>query len=93
MAKLTGYNNTGTVAAGATAAAEDIQGIAGWITIYAKGADIRFRFGNGNATADSDSIFIGEKERLWLKVPYPGASLSAIRAGSTDGTLEYLEVG
>tara|TARA_Y100001963_G_C6558688_1_gene343271 strand:+ start:194 stop:475 length:282 start_codon:yes stop_codon:yes gene_type:complete len=93
MAKLTGYNQTGTVAAGSSAAGADLQGVAGWVTIYAKGADIRFRIGNGNATADANSIFIGEKERLWLKVPFPGASLSAIRAASTDGTLEFLEVG
>ena len=93
MPKLTGYNQVGTVAAGASAASADLSGIAGWITLYAKGADIRFRIGNGTATADSNSIFIGEKERLWLQVPYPGATLSAIRDASTSGTLEFLEVG
>ena len=93
MPKLTGYQQVGTVAAGSSAASTDLIGVCGWVTIYAKGADIRFRLGGGTATADSNSIFIGEKERLWLKVPFPGASLSAIRDASTSGTLEFLEVG
>jgi len=78
------------IAAGASQAAEDIEGLVSWMSLYAKGADIRFNVG-GTATQAATSFFIGSGERLNLRIPYPGVSVSAIRAASTDGTLEIIE--
>ena len=79
-----------SIVAGASAADEDLEGLVKWVSIYAKGADIRFSL---TGTATSTSMFIGSGERLSFRIPFPGVSLSCIRDASTTGSLEVIEYG
>jgi hypothetical protein len=61
------------------------------ISIRAVGADLRFKIGTGTQTADSNSHFIANGERLDFAVP-TSANIAVIRDGSTNGTLEVTEL-
>ena len=62
------------------------------ISIFARGADIRYVIGSTSQTANaSTSHFIGANERLDLRLPAT-PNIAVIRAGGTDGTLEVTEL-
>lgn len=65
------------------------------ISIFARGADIRYLIGAGPLTANaSSSHFIAQNERLDLRVPEGGGSVAVIRdiAATTNGVLEVSEL-
>lgn len=61
------------------------------VSLYARGADIRYAVGSSSQTASGTSHFIALGERLDIDVPAT-ANIAAIRAGSVDGTLEITEL-
>lgn len=61
------------------------------LSIFARGADIRYVIGSGAQTATATSHYIGTNERLTIAVTNP-ANIAAIRAASTDGVLEITEL-
>ena len=61
------------------------------ISVFARGADIRFAIGSTSQTASSTSHYIANGERLDLVVPAT-PNIAVIRAGSIDGTLEVSEL-
>lgn len=61
------------------------------ISVFARGADIRFAIGSTSQTASSTSHYIANGERLDLVVPAT-PNIAVIRAGSIDGTLEVMEL-
>lgn len=61
------------------------------ISVFARGADIRFAIGSSSQTASSTSHYIANGERLDLVVPAT-PNIAVIRAGSIDGTLEVSEL-
>lgn len=66
------------------------------ISLYARGADIRYSIGSSAQTATTStgvatSHFLAAGERIELVVPAT-PNVAAIRAGSTDGTLEITEL-
>lgn len=79
------------LAAGAASANTALTSTTGRISIYARGADIRYRVGTGAQTASGTSHFIAAGERLDIDVP-ASPNIAVIRAGSVDGTLELTEL-
>jgi hypothetical protein len=80
------------LAAGAATANTTLTVGVGRISIYARGADIRYAIGSSTQTASATtSHFIASGERLDLDVPAT-PNIAVIRAGSTDGTLELTEL-
>ena len=61
------------------------------ISIFARGADMRYVIGVGAQTASGSSHWIGQNERLDIDVP-ANANIAVIRAGAVDGTLEISEL-
>lgn len=61
------------------------------VSIYARGADIRYAVGSTAQTASVTSHFIATGERLDIDVPTT-PNIAVIRAGATDGTLEVTEL-
>lgn len=62
------------------------------ISVYARDADIRYALGTSAQTATGTSHFIASGERLDLVAPIGTPNIAAIRAGTTDGTLEITEL-
>jgi hypothetical protein len=61
-------------------------------SLFARGADIRFRIGSGaTQTATTNSHWIANGERLDVRLPV-SANIAAIRAASVDGVLEISEL-
>jgi hypothetical protein len=79
------------LAAGAASANTVLTSTVGRISIYARGADIRYTVGSSAQTASATSHFIASGERLDIDVPAT-PNIAVIRAGSTDGTLEVTEL-
>lgn len=79
------------LAAGATSANTALTVGVGRISIYARGADIRYLVGSSSQTASATSHFIASGERLDIDVPAT-PNIAVIRAGTTDGTLEVSEL-
>lgn len=77
--------------AGAASANTALTSTVGRISIYARGADMRYRVGPAAQIASATSHFIGAGERLDINVPAT-PNIAVIRAGSTDGTLEVTEL-
>ena len=73
------------LAAGASAAAEDVSNAGGWVSIYSKGAAARFTLDGTTPTA-TNGFFIGSGERL--NFSFSGTEIKAIRDASTDAVLE-----
>ena len=61
------------------------------LSIFARGADIRYVVGSGTQTATASSHYIASGERLIIPVTNP-ANIAVIRAASTDGVLEITEL-
>jgi hypothetical protein len=61
------------------------------VSVYARGADIRFAVGSGEQTASGTSHFIAQGERLDFDVP-ANANIAATRAFGVDGVLEISEL-
>lgn len=62
------------------------------ISIFARGADIRYVIGSTSQTANaSTSHFISTGERVDLRLPAT-PNIAVIRAGGSDGTLELTEL-
>ena len=72
------------IAAGSSSASADVNAVGGHASLYAKGADIRYDI---NTAATTTSYFIGEKERINIKI-HGVTQIHALRDASTDGTLE-----
>lgn len=80
------------LAAGAASANTALTATCRRISIRATGAAIRYSIGTTAQTANaSTSHFIGQDERLDLRVP-EGANIAIIRAASTSGVLELTEL-
>lgn len=81
------------LAAGAASAATQLTAAVKRVSIYARGADIRFRFANATTTAVATDHFIAQGERLDLNCEV-GATpwIAVIRDAATDGTLELSEL-
>lgn len=62
------------------------------VSIYARGGDMFYRLSTATSTAVVTDHFIAQGERLDLDVDNGTPWLSAIRAGSTDGTLQITEL-
>ena len=61
------------------------------ISMRAVGANIRYSIGTTAQTADNNSHFIANGERLDLAVP-PGANIAVYCETGTNGTLEITEL-
>ncbi len=61
------------------------------VSVFARGADIRFAIGSTSQTASGTSHYIANGERLDLVVPAT-PNIAVLRAGSIDGTLEVTEL-
>lgn len=80
------------LAAGAASANTALTAGVGRISIYARGADIRYAVGSAAQTANaSTSHFIAAGERLDIDVP-ASPNIAVIRAGTVDGVLELTEL-
>ena len=74
--------------AGAASANTALSSTLRAISIYARGADIRYMIGSGSQTASATSHFLasGDSKDFLLSIGNP--NIAVIRAGSTDGVLE-----
>jgi len=79
------------LAAGASSANTVLTVSVSRISIFARGADIRYAVGSNSQTASATSHFIAAGERLDIDVPAT-PNIAVIRAGATDGTLEVSEL-
>jgi len=79
------------LAAGAASANVALTTTVRRISIYARGADIRYLVGSSAQTALLTSHFIASGERLDIDVPAT-PNIAAIRAGGTDSVLEITEL-
>lgn len=80
------------LAAGAASANTALTTTCRRISIFARGADIRYLIGSTARTANaSTSNFIANGERLDLRLPAT-PNIAVIRAGAVDGTLELTEL-
>jgi hypothetical protein len=66
------------------------------VSLFARGADIRYSIGSSAQTATTTSgvatsHYLAQGERIELAVPAT-PNIAAIRAGTTDGTLEITEL-
>ncbi len=85
------------ITAGASSTPQALSAGCRRVSLYARGAAIRYAVATGTPTASatsgaSTSHYIEQGERLDVATP-AGASIAAIRAGSTDGVLEVTELG
>lgn len=79
------------LSAGATSANTALTVGVSRISMYARGADIRYVVGSSSQTASATSHFIASGERLDIDVPAT-PNIAIIRAAGTDGTLEVTEL-
>lgn len=80
------------LAAGASSANTGLTATCRRISIFARGADIRYAIGSTSQTANaSTSHFVANGERVDLRLPAT-PNIAVIRAGGTDGTLELTEL-
>lgn len=105
VAEITPIDNTGRIlveplsrptvayqlAAGAASAAQQLTVTCSRISIFARGANIRFALGSSSPTASATSHYIAQGERLNIDVPSPTPWIAAIQADATAGTLEISE--
>ncbi|MEY4415325.1 MAG: Synechococcus phage [Pseudomonadota bacterium] len=85
------------ITAGASSTPQALSAGCRRVSLYARGAAIRYAVATGTPTASATSgaatsHYIEQGERLDVATP-AGASIAAIRAGSTDGVLEVSELG
>lgn len=80
------------LAAGASSANTALTTTCRRISIFARGADIRYAIGSNSQTANaSTSHFVASGERVDLRLPAT-PNIAVIRAGGSDGTLELTEL-
>ena len=79
-----------TITAGATAGSDALTATVTRVSLSAQGGAVRFTIDGTTATAAAPAHFIGDGERLDIRVP-AGTTISAIRV-STDATLEVTEL-
>lgn len=79
------------VAAGAASASVQLTEGITRVTLYARGADIRYALGAAAPAAGGASHYLAIGERVDIAVP-SAWYIAAIRAGTVDGTLEITEL-
>lgn len=79
------------LAAGAASANTALTTTCRRVSIFARGAAIRYAVGSTAQTASGSSHYIEAGERIDIALPTT-PNIAVIRAGSTDGTLEVTEL-
>lgn len=79
------------LAAGVVSANTALTSTCRRVSLYARGADIRYLVGSTSQTASATSHFLANGERVDIRLSTT-PNIGVIRAGGTDGTLEVTEL-